>query len=128
MAHFAKLDSENTVLQVVVVDNKDTADSDGNEVESIGIAYCQEVFGADTSWKQTSINGNIRFRYATINSTYDESRDAFIPKQPYASWLLNEKTLDWEPPIPYPAAPGSGEKVTVNYIWNEATTSWVEDI
>ena len=54
MAHFAQLDSNNVVTQVIVVGNDDTSDSNGVETESIGVAFCQKLLGADTNWKQTS--------------------------------------------------------------------------
>ena len=60
MAHFAQLDSNNVVTQVIVVGNDDTSDSNGVEVESIGVAFCQKLLGADTNWKQTSYNGSMR--------------------------------------------------------------------
>jgi hypothetical protein len=116
MAHFAELDDTNVVIRVIVVANKDTADANGNEVESIGVAFCQKLFGGN--WKQTSYNGNIRKNYAGIGYTYDAGRDAFISPQPYPSWVLDENA-DWEAPIPMP----NDEKM---YSWDEATQSWVE--
>jgi len=68
-------------------------------------------------WIQTSYTGSIRKNFAGIGFAYDKDRDAFIPPQPYASWLLNEDTCLWEPPVPYPA--DSSE-----YSWNEETQSW----
>ena len=117
MAHFAELDENNVVTRVIVVANKDTADANGNEVESIGVAFCQRLFGGN--WKQTSYHGNIRKNYAGIGYTYDSQRDAFIPPQPYASWVLNEGTCLWDAPTPMP----TDDK---RYMWDEATTSWVE--
>ena len=70
MAHFAQLDSNNVVTQVIVVGNDDTSDSNGVEVESIGVAFCQKLLGASTNWKQTSYNGNMRGNYAGIGYTY----------------------------------------------------------
>jgi hypothetical protein len=119
MAHFAKLDQNNIVLEVNVVDNEHLLDVNGIEQEEIGIAFLVQWSGGYTNWKQTSYNGNIRKNYAGIGFTYDAVRDAFIEPQPYLSWTLNETTCRWEPPMPYP----SDEK---DYVWNEATTSWVE--
>ena len=76
MAHFAELDSNNVVLRVIVVANSDTSDANGNEVESIGVAFCQKLLGGN--WKQTSYNGNIRKNYAGIGYTYDVELDEFI--------------------------------------------------
>ena len=116
MAHFAELDNQNIVLRVLVIANTDTSDENGNEQEEIGIAFCQRLFGGN--WKQTSYNGKIRKNYAGIGYTYDAVRDAFIPQQPFASWVLNAGSCLWEAPI---AMPIDGKM----YSWDEATTSWV---
>jgi hypothetical protein len=76
MAHFAELDSNNVVLRVIVVDNKDTADAYGTEKEHIGAAFCERVLGG--TWKQTSYNGNMRGKYAGIGDTYDAVNDVFV--------------------------------------------------
>jgi hypothetical protein len=76
MAHFAELDSNNVVLRVIVVDNKDTADAHGVEKEYIGAAFCERVLGG--TWKQTSYNGNFRGKYAGIGDTYDEVNNVFV--------------------------------------------------
>lgn len=78
MAHFAQLDENNIVTQVVVINNSDCLDSNNNENESIGIAYLQNLYGANTNWKQTSYNSNIRNIYAAIGDTYDEVNDIFV--------------------------------------------------
>ena len=70
MAHFACLDENNIVTQVIVVSNEDTSDVNGNEVEEIGVAFCKKLLGADTNWKQTSYNGNFRKRYAGIGYSF----------------------------------------------------------
>ena len=117
MAHFAELDNNDVVLRVIVVSNNDTADGQtGEEVESIGISFCQRLFGGN--WVQTSYNGKSRKRYAGIGYTYNRQYDAFIPPKPYPSWILNTTTLDWDAPVPYP----NDGKV---YAWDEATQSWV---
>ena len=69
MAHFAKLDANNVVEQVIVVSNDDIKDNSGTEVESIGVAFCQKLLGASTNWKQTSYNNNFRGNYAGIGMT-----------------------------------------------------------
>jgi len=120
MAHFAKLDSDNKVIHVSVVDNWNTVDGSGNELEEIGVAYLKSIHGADTNWKQTSYNGNIRKNYAGIGYQYDAGRDAFIPPKPYASWVLVEATCRWKAPVDMPTTEG---KI---YTWNEETTSWDE--
>jgi len=117
MAHFAQLNAENLVTQVIVVANQDTADQDGVENEAIGIEFCTNLLGG--KWVQTSYNGNIRKNYAGVGYKYDATLDAFVPPQPFASWTLNNETAQWEAPTPYP----QDDK---RYTWNEATTSWVE--
>lgn len=117
MAHFAQLDSNNVVVQVIVVGNADTADANGVEKEHIGAAFCERLLGG--TWKQTSYNGNMRKRYAGIGYTYDASLDAFIAPKPFASWTLNNTTADWEAPV---AKPDDGK----DYAWNESTLSWDE--
>lgn len=116
MAHFAEIGLDNTVLRVIVVHNNDCL-LDGVETESVGAEFCRSHFGG--TWVQTSYNGNIRKNYAGVGYTYDSQRDAFIAPKPYDSWVLNEQTCSWEAPT---LAPNDGKI----YLWDEATTSWVE--
>ena len=119
MAHFAKLDQNNVVLEVNVVDNKHLLDANGIEREELGIAFLVQWSHGYSYWKQTSYNGNFRKNYAGIGFIYDVSRDAFIPPKPYASWSLNETTCLWDAPIAYPI---DGKE----YMWDEPTLSWKE--
>ena len=142
MAHFAKLNADNVVEQVIVVANEDTADSSGTETEAIGVAFCQKLIGAGTNWKQTSYNSNMRGNYAGIGMTYMTnvatlgvgSTDIFIESQPYASWAIGVNTATWYPP----ANPGDAPALTSDeqaankyYQWNESNyqsdpaTAWV---
>ena len=124
MAHFAKLDENNIVLQVVVVN--DFYEADGEN-------WCKELFGTD-SWKQTSYNTRggvhyaensnspdggtaLRKNYAGIGYSYNPTLDAFIPPQSFPSWILDETTCLWESPVP---KPDDGNL----YDWNESTQSW----
>ena len=121
MAHFAELDQNSTVLQVIVVNNSDVNNLPFPESEPVGIAFCQSLLGPDTRWAQTSYNANFRYNYAGIGYTFDPTpttNGAFIPPKPYPSWLLNTNTFQWEPPVPYPNDGGF-------YTWDEATQSWV---
>lgn len=118
MAHFAQLDENNFVINVIVVHNNELMDS-GVESETKGIEFCKSLFGRDTQWKQTSYNSKIRKNYAGVGFTYDIKRDAFIPPKPFNSWVLNETTCQWASPTPYPQ---DGKR----YTWDEPTTSWVE--
>jgi hypothetical protein len=93
VAHFAKIDENNVVIQVVVVDNKDTADASGVEKEHIGAAFLERLLGG--TWKQTSYNGNKRKNYAGMGYTFDAARDAFIPPKPSDDAVLDEATCQW---------------------------------
>jgi hypothetical protein len=119
MAHFAKLDENNVVLEVHVVHNNELLDENGVEQEQRGIDFLINWSNGYLAWKQTSYNGTFRKNYAGIGYTYRVDLDAFVPPQPFASWALNEDTCLWEPPVPYPT---DGKM----YQWDEATTSWVE--
>ena len=93
MAHFCRIDENGIVQQVIVVDNKDTADANGVEKEYIGAAFCERLLGG--TWKQTSYNGNFRKNYAGLGYTYDPQRDAFIPPKPTPDAVLDEATCQW---------------------------------
>ena len=114
MAHFAQTEN-NIVIKVIVVDNKDTSNEEGVEIEQIGIDFCSNLLGG--TWKQTSYNGNIRKNYAGVGYTYDEGRDAFIAPKPYASWVLDEDKAQWKAPVDMPTD-GKG------YSWNEENKTW----
>jgi hypothetical protein len=118
MAHFAKLDENNVVTEVHLVNNIELLSADGSESEMMGVAFLIRWSGGYSNWKQTSYNGRIRKNYAGIGYTYDSARDAFIPPQPFASWVLNEETCLWDAPV---AMPTDGKI----YNWDEATTNWV---
>ena len=111
MSHFAHINSQNIVDQVIVAE-QDYIDTLEDK----------------TSWVQTSYNTRagqhpegrpLRKNYAGIGFTYDAQRDAFIPPQPYPSWNVNEETCLWDPPTPYP----TDGKI---YGWDEATVSWIQ--
>jgi len=131
MAHFAKLDENNVVTQVIVVDNKDITDPHtGQEDEILGIAFCKKLLGGN--WKQTSYNNNTRVRYAGIGYSYNAALDAFVPPQPHSSWTLDNETADWVSPLG--AAPELTEaevEAMSFYRWDEEayqadnTTGWV---
>ena len=126
MAHFAQLDENNVVTQVIVVANEDTSDVNGNEVEEIGVAFCKKLLGADTNWKQTSYNNNFRVRYAGISYTYNAELDAFIAPKPFESWVLNTETADWESPVgPAPALTEAEIEARSFYRWDEEGGAWV---
>ena len=116
MAHFARLGVGNKVTQVVVVHDNELLDENGDEKEQKGIDFLRGLYGEPYAiWVQTSYNANFRGRFASIGSSYKEDRDVFIGPKPYSSWVLNEGTNEWEPPIPKPEG---------NYNWNEETQAW----
>jgi len=114
MAHFAKLDNDNKVLEVNVVAN---AALDPANEEASGVAFLTEWSGGYTNWKQTSYNNNFRKQYAGIGYTYDAVNDVFIAPQPFASWSLDQN-FDWQAPTPRPEGMG--------WYWNEDSLSWLE--
>lgn len=116
MAHFAQLNEQNIVTQVIVVANEELLEN-GIEREQKGIDFCKSLFGGN--WIQTSYNSKIRKNYAGIGYRYDSTKDAFIPPQPYLSWSLNEETCLWDSPVPYPT---DGKF----YVWDEAALDWAE--
>lgn len=98
MAHFAELDQSNAVLRVIVVANDMLLDN-GVESESKGIAFCQQLFGANTRWVQTSYSGSFRKNYASTGFTYGPVLDAFIPPKPDGDyWVLDPNTCAWLDP------------------------------
>jgi hypothetical protein len=119
MAHFAELNNDNTVSRVIVVNNNELLDENGAEQETLGIAFCQSVFGLETRWVQTSYNGSFRKVFAGIGAFYDEANDRFINPKPWASWILNEETGNWESPVPMPPY----QEYTA-YVWNEDIKDW----
>jgi hypothetical protein len=122
MAHFAKLDKDNKVINVEVVANSVITDLNGQENEQIGINFLRELYEEPNGvWKQTSYNGNFRKNFASIGVTYDETRDAFIPVKMYDSWTFNEDTCRYDPPVPKPA-----DTETSAFFWNEETRNWDE--
>lgn len=145
MAHFAQLDRNNTVLQVIVIANDDILDENGNESEEVGIQFCKNLLGQDTKWAQTSYNSNFRNKYAAIGDFYDEVHqvfispgyhyneeynrvvldgssyseefDDFILPQPHPLWWYDPERKKWRPPFPKP-------KDTYQYEWDESISNW----
>jgi len=103
MAHFAQLDENNVVTQVIVVSNNELLDANGQEREELGVAFCQRLFGGN--WKQTSYNNSMRVRYAGIGYSYNATLDAYVP------------------PKPFPSDHGTGDPIK-HYYWNEEAQDW----
>jgi len=115
MAHFAKLDDNNVVLEVHGLNNNELL-VDGVESEAKGIEFLVAWSGGYTNWKQTSYNRNFRKNYAGVGYTYQADIDAFVAPKPYPSWTLNADAK-WQPPV---------EKPVDNnfYQWNETNQAW----
>ena len=112
MAHYAFLNSNNTVTEIIVgID----------ETELIEGLHPEIWYGnfRNQTCKRTSYNGNYRKNYAGIGYTYDPERDAFIAPKPFSKWVLNEETCRWEAPTPYP----TDDK---RYVWNDNRGEWEE--
>lgn len=118
MAHFAKINNENTVEQVIVISNEDIQNLEFPDSEPIGQEFIQSL-ALEGNWLQTSYNHNFRKNYAGIGYSYDSIRDAFIPPKPYDSWTLDEETCLWVAPI---SSPGPVHF----YYWDESILNWVE--
>ena len=123
MAHFAKIGLNGKVIEVQTVVNEVLHDANGVEQENIGIDFLTKLTGWSI-WVQTSYNANFRKNFAGIGYTYDEDRDAFIPKKPFPSWTLNETTCLWEAPISKPELTAEEINNGNYYKWNETNQSW----
>jgi len=122
MIHYAQLDENNVVIQVIVVSNEDIQDENGNEVEEIGIEFCKNLLGADTRWIQTSYDNNFRKGYAYLGYFYNEELDCFIAPKPFDSFVFDNKTANWESPVgPSPTLTEDEIKSGLVYRWNEET-------
>jgi hypothetical protein len=114
MAHFAKLDDNNVVLAIHVVNN-DVITIDGVESEQAGIDFLTQLYG-HSNWKQTSYSSSFRKQYAGIGCTYNPELDMFISSKPFKSWTLDSNG-DWQAPIPMPT---DGQR----YDWDEESQVW----
>ena len=124
MAHFAELNKDNNdVVRVIVVDNSKILDESGNESETVGIAFCKNIFGDDTKWIQCSYNSSFRLNYPGTGYRYDESLNVFVPPKPENcdSWTLNMTTGHWDAPVPKPDTSSPENR----YAWDEPNRAWV---
>jgi hypothetical protein len=110
MAHFAQIDENNKVTQVVVTDNNHP---DGDE----GYQFLVDSLGG--TWIKTSYNSGIRKRFAGVGMTYDATKDEFIPIKPFPSWHWSDEEDGWAPPVPMPQ-----EREDAKTLWNEESQSW----
>jgi len=147
MAHYAKLGINSKVIAVHVVADKDCQNADGIEDEEVGRQFLENIHNWPL-WKKTSYNtinnkhnsGDdskaFRGNYAGIGMTYDEDNDMFLPKKPYASWILNTSEARWQSPIgdepelteeqKAQNTPSDDTPATHrwHYVWNESNQSW----
>lgn len=121
MAHFAKLNQDNLVIDVIVVANDVLLDSNNEEQEQLGIDFLNLTFG-EHNWKQTSFNGSFRKNYASVGYSFNEDLNTFIPEKPFNSWILNEDTCQWDSPKPQPEE----NSPSIGYAWDEQIQEWVE--
>tara|TARA_R110000824_G_scaffold150631_1_gene321332 strand:+ start:283 stop:714 length:432 start_codon:yes stop_codon:yes gene_type:complete len=136
MAHFAKISEDNVVLQVLIVDNKDTQNADGVEVESIGQAYLEAhnnwpaylwiQTSYNTTYNQHSLGGTpLRGNYASVGHTWDEENQIFWYFKPYPSWVKDISSAHWKSPIgDIPDLTDEEKAARIYYDWNEAGQSW----
>ena len=118
MAHFSKLNENNIVTEVIVVNN-DLLDP--NNEEASGIAFLNELYGESTKWKQTSFNSNFRKNFGAKNSYYDKEWNAFIPPQPYSSWKLDYSNFSWVAPLDKPE-----DIEGYAWRWSEVNKEWIQ--
>jgi hypothetical protein len=109
MAHFAQLDNDNNVINVIVVSDEDAS------TEENGIQFCKSLLGEGTNWKQCSYTGSIRGNYPGVGCIYNPNLDIFIEPKPYPSWKIKDNK--W-------VAPKAKPKKDGNYIWNEESLKW----
>jgi len=139
MAHYAKLDKDNIVLEVNVIDNDQEKDLGEDGIVSwLNANFNSQGVSGGVTWKKTSFNTRagkhyendgvtessdqskaLRKNYAIVGGTYNATKDAFVDLKPYSSWTLNNTTCMWDPPVAYP---DDGKL----YAWNEDDTAWDE--
>ena len=128
MAHYAELNAEGEVIDVLFVSNDVITDENGEEVEQLGIDHLHTHHGADRIWVQTSYNANFRGNYAYIGGTYrtdvrtlgEESTDIFINPKPFVSWVIHEMEARWTSPVgDAPELTEEQEEAEMFYLWDE---------
>ena len=135
MAHYAKLNGENEVVGVHCVANSVLLDSEGNEAESLGVEYLNNLHG-EANWVQTSYNTRSgehrlggtprRANYCGVGWVYSEEHDIFHPAQPHPSWTLDTVKGYWNPPVPRPEVEVTEGEMPQGFTWNEEEQQWDE--
>ena len=137
MAHFAKIDENNLVINVVTLNDSDMLDSENNPSETVGQNYLQTHNNWPSNlWIQTSYNtkenkhllGGTPFRgnYAVVGGTWDSVNNIFLPEKPYSSWVKNTTEARWQSPIgDAPALTDEQLTAASYYAWDESNQNWV---
>lgn len=123
MKNFAEIGNDNLVKRIIVIDDKKTHYETGVYDEKLGEKFCQKVCNSSLRWRQVSEICNDR-RYAEIGFFYDENFDGFISQQPFKSWILDENSCKWKPPINVPELTEEDIKNHKNYVWDESKKEW----
>ena len=131
MAYFAEIDSNNVVIRVLAA-CQDDIDANGGDQSEAAANHFQQQIGLTKAvgikYIQTSEDGSFRKNFASPGMPYDSGRDAFVDIQPFPSWIFNETTCSWDPPVPKPLSEENGGKVGQTRVkWDEETRSWVDD-
>tara|TARA_S200002703_G_scaffold157850_2_gene166753 strand:+ start:524 stop:949 length:426 start_codon:yes stop_codon:yes gene_type:complete len=137
MAHFAKIDENNFVINVVTLNDSDMLDSENNPSETVGQNYLQTHNNWPSNlWIQTSYNtkegkhllGGTPFRgnYAVVGGTWDSVNNIFLPEKPYSSWVKNTTEARWQSPIGDPPTLTDEQLTAASYYaWDESNQNWV---
>lgn len=124
MVYFAELDSDNVIIQIIVIAEEKMLDAHGIPQESIGIAFCQELTKSSNDWKLSKKEGGFRCRPALIGDVYNPTYDVFLAQQPYPSWSLDTSTFEWVPPVPRPILTPEQRQEGYYVQWNEQKQEW----
>ena len=125
MYTFAKLGVNGRVIDLVAVADADTQDADNNFDENIGKQFLTNLTGWALWAADKCDDLPNRKGYAAIGEVFDEDNDAFMPKKPFNSWVLNETTYEYEAPIAHPEPDNIGES---KWQWDEANTKWIHSV
>lgn len=117
MAHFVRLDSNNVVVETIVVPDEAVTDENGQENEQLGIQWLRRLRGGQGVWRKTSYNNSERRTFAGIGYKYDTVNNVFIPPKPFESFVWNSSLEQWEPPVAMPNDNNS-------YHWDEFNRNW----
>ena len=129
--HYAELNSESYVSQVVSIDEKIGIDEHGEYKEILVIGQLKQMYGISTQWIESSPIGKFRYRQASVGDFYDNERDAFISPKVFDSFVLDDEKLEWIPPLPMPELPETDDNLIYMYVWKEElyqedpTQGWV---